>query len=197
MTGVLFPPPQDVQDRATVSTMAPQGFMACRRRVRIAAKPTKANMTTSQISRCMSRMLPVGGTVILRSEIRLGAVVLTVTVAEAELDPLRDTDVGEIEHVASEGAPLHAKLMVPFKPPSGAMLKSYVAVPPAATLAVEAAGAIEKSVPFPESVTVCCPPGTLSVMVMVPLREPVAVGVNVTLIEQPALGATALLQSLV
>ena len=145
----------------------------------------------------MSRMLPVGGTVILRCEIRLGAVVLTVTVATAEFDPVTDTDVGEIEHVASEGAPLHVKLTVPFKPPSGAMLKSYVAVPPGAMLAVEAAGAIEKSVPFPESATVCGPPGTLSVMVMVPLREPVAVGVNVTLIEQPALGATALPQSLV
>jgi len=49
--------------------------------------------------------------------------VVTVTVARAELDPLSVADAGETEHAASDGAPLHAKLTVPLRPPPGAMLK--------------------------------------------------------------------------
>lgn len=58
-----------------------------------------------------------------RMELRLEAVVVTVTVDDAGLDPFRLTDVGESEQDASDGAPLHAKLTVPVRPPAGAMVK--------------------------------------------------------------------------
>jgi hypothetical protein len=51
--------------------------------------------------------------------------------------------------------------------------------------------------PVPVSATVCGLPAALSVMVSVPLRTPGAVGVNVTLIVQLAVGATEVPQLLV
>src|SRR5205823_1091657 len=68
-----------------------------------------------------------------------------------------------------------------------------LAVWPAITVAVvedPVAGATVKSVPVPESATVCGLPGALSVIVSVPMREPSAVGVNVTLTAQLAPAAT-------
>ncbi len=54
-----------------------------------------------------------------------------------------------------------------------------------------------KSIPVPISATVCGLPGALSEMVMLPLRAPPAVGVNVTLIAQLAPAATLAPQLLV
>jgi hypothetical protein len=59
------------------------------------------------------------------------------------------------------------------------------------------AGASEKSIPLPERAAVCGLPGALSVMVAAPVRVPVAVGVNVTLIVQFALAASDAPQVLV
>ena len=157
----------------------------------IAAQPNATVSGSSQTCRGMLLNLPRGaGT--RRSEIRLGAVVVTVTVADAELDPLRVTDGGDGEHAASNGAPLQAKLTTPLRPPPGAMLKLYVAVPPADTVALReepTAGEMEKSVPVPERATLCGLPGTLSVMVSVPFRGPATVGKNVIWMEQLAAGA--------
>jgi len=47
------------------------------------------------------------------------AVVVTVAVTLAEFVPSRSTDPGEIEHVASFGAPLQAREMVPVNPYNG------------------------------------------------------------------------------
>jgi hypothetical protein len=67
-----------------------------------------------------------GGPVSGRGNVRLAAVVVTATVARAELDPLSVTETGEAEQLPSEGAPVHAKVSVPLRPPSGETLKLYV-----------------------------------------------------------------------
>lgn len=54
------------------------------------------------------------------------------------------------------------------------------------------AGLDVDELPVPVSLTVCGLPLALSVMVMEPVRVPVAVGVNVTLIVQGAFGANEL-----
>lgn len=103
---------------------------------------------------------------------RLAAVVVTVAVAGAEFNPSSVTDAGATEHIASDGAPEHASVTEPLSPPSGTTLKLYVAVAPAETVALPeepGAGAIEKSVPFPERAIVVCPPKTLSLIVIAPL----------------------------
>jgi hypothetical protein len=103
-----------------------------------------------------------GGPVSGRGNVRLAAVVVTATVTRAELDPLSVTEVGETEQLASEGAPVHAKVTVPLGPPSGEMLKLYVAVLPADTaMLVEEpeAAPMEKSVPVSERAKTCGYPG--------------------------------------
>jgi hypothetical protein len=59
------------------------------------------------------------------------------------------------------------------------------------------AASIEKSVPVPVKVTVCGLPAASSVMVTLPARFPVAVGLNVTLIEQFAAAASVAPQGFV
>ena len=54
-----------------------------------------------------------------------------------------------------------------------------------------------KSLPVPESATLCGLPGALLEMVMLPLREPPAIGAKVTLIVQLAAAATLVLHVLV
>ena len=67
---------------------------------------------------------------------------------------------------------------------------------PRVTVAV--AGAVTvKSVPVPDSAMVCGLPLASSVTVMLPLRAPVAVGVNVTLIVQLAPAARVVQAGLV
>src|SRR5439155_5880093 len=53
------------------------------------------------------------------------------------------------------------------------------------------------TVPVPESDTLCGLPEALSVMVSVPVRDPMAEGINVTLIEQLAPAATLVPQPFV
>lgn len=54
------------------------------------------------------------------------------------------------------------------------------------------AGAVVEDVPVPLKLTVCGLPLALSVIVMAPVRVPVAVGVNVTLITQGVVGVREL-----
>ena len=115
--------------------------------------------------------------------------VATETVMVAALVPFKLTEPGFTVQVASEGAPVQVKLTAPVSPPWGEMLRSYVAVPPALTVAeVEdpAAAATEKSSPVPDSATLCGLPAALSVMLKAADRAPPAVGLNVTLIVQLA-----------
>jgi hypothetical protein len=61
----------------------------------------------------------------------VGAVVLTVTAAViVEGTPLGFTDAGENEHVASEGNPEHASVMVPLKFDELEMLTEVAPEPP-------------------------------------------------------------------
>jgi len=61
----------------------------------------------------------------LRGKLMEGAIVATVTVRVTALPPLGASEVGEIEQVASEGAPLQVKVTVPPNPPMGALGASY------------------------------------------------------------------------
>jgi hypothetical protein len=84
------------------------------------------------------------------------------------------------------GAPLQPNDTLPFSP-LGAIVSLYSADCPAVMVAVEEEpeeGAIEKSVPFPERVTVWGLPPALSVTVRMPELLPAAVGLKVTLMAQ-------------
>lgn len=123
--------------------------------------------------------------------------VVTVTVMVSGPAPLGVTSEGLTVQAASEGAPVHAKLIVWVRPPSPSRLSEYVAVRPGVTVALEEdpdASARLKSCPVPAKPTVCGLPGASSIMVSVPSRAPPAVGLNVTLIEQLAPAATLLPQ---
>jgi hypothetical protein len=108
--------------------------------------------------------------------------------------------LGEIVQLASEGAPVQAKLTVSLNPPSPARLKVYVADCPGATVAEveepEEAASV-KSCPAPLSATLCGLPEALSEILIVPARLPPAVGLKVTEIEQLAPVLTVVLHVLV
>jgi len=204
-TGVLLPPPpQAVHISATssVATVASRGSgfnFRGRRSIAHALDHAKINANSQTCGGILLRR-PTSGPGTPRSNVRLGAVVVTVTMARPEVDPMSVTEAGETEHAASDGAPVHAKLTMPLRPPAGEMLKLYVAVPPADTVVLveePEAAAMEKSVPVPERATMRGLPGALSVIVSVPFREPPAVGENVTLTEQFALAVTVFPQSFV
>jgi hypothetical protein len=114
---------------------------------------------------------------------------VTVTLV-AELAAV--AEFGETVQFASEGAPVQAKLTVPANPPSPTKLREYVADWPGAAVAdVEEPddAASVKSWPVPLSAMACGLLGALSETLMLPVRVPPAVGLNVTLIVQfaPAL----------
>jgi len=78
-------------------------------------------------------------------------------------------------------------------PPTGVTLIVYTACPPCPTLCVGVREPMPKSTPTPDRATAWVLPATLlllSVKVNVPLRAPVAAGVNVTLTVQVPLGVT-------
>lgn len=103
------------------------------------------------------------------------------------------TEVGEAEHVASDGAPLQAKVTLASIPATPPTTKAYVAACPGVTLDEEEEPddtVSVKSCPVPLSDIFCGAPGALSAMVMLPERVPVAVGVKVASIVQSAFAAT-------
>jgi hypothetical protein len=133
-----------------------------------------------------------GGSGRERGALTEGAVVVTVMVTfVAEVPAV--TGFGETVQVASEGAPVQAKLTVWLNPPSPATLKVYVADCPGAAVAdveePEDAASV-KSWPVPVRAMVWGLLTPLLVIVSVPLRAPAAVGVKVTLIVQLAWDAT-------
>jgi hypothetical protein len=127
---------------------------------------------------------------------RAGAVVETVTVTEVGLVPFSVTELGETLHVDKVGAPVQLRETVWLKPPPGERETAYVAVWPAATVAVGAGDAIEKSWPVPLSATVCGLPGPLSLIVSVPVLAPLTVGSKNTPMAQLAPAARLLPQAL-
>lgn len=106
--------------------------------------------------------------------------VLTVAV-DVLLEPLNVTDVGESVHEKVAGTLGQVTATVPVNPLTGATVNVKVVDPPD-ELIVRVVGdtLTEKSMPVPESFTDCGLPLALSVMESVPVRVPVAVGVNVT-----------------
>ena len=90
--------------------------------------------------------------------------------------------------VASAGAPAQAKATGELNPPTPVTVTLNMSVWPSVTFCTAVGPVSPKSggalVPVPVNGTVCGLPLALSVMVSVPMRAPVAVGVNVTLIVQ-------------
>jgi len=98
------------------------------------------------------------------------------------------TDAGVTVQVERLGAPVQANATVPVNPFTGVMVTLKLSVLPAVTFCTAVGPVKPKSgtgaVPVPVSGTVCGLLLALSVMVKVPVRGPVAVGVNITLIVQ-------------
>jgi hypothetical protein len=122
-----------------------------------------------------------------------GFVVVTFTVNADATVPFGVTEAGAGVQVASDGAPEQLSATVPLNPLTGATCRLYVAGCPGLTVAVfepPVATSMVKSVPVPLKGTACGLPEALSVIVTFAVRFPVAVGLNVTLIEQFAAAAT-------
>jgi len=124
------------------------------------------------------------------------AVVVKLTCA-VPLPEAMLTEEGETAQVEPVGAPLQASATVWVKPPELARFKVNVAVCPALIFAEFEVAVTEKSLvgavlPVPVNDTECGLPGALSVIVIVPVRFPTAVGANFTVIVQLAPAATAL-----
>ena len=139
------PPPPHPTERARQSIATARGAQA-RRQVR--RGPASSRIPTAASSPHTHNHIhgPAGGFGLIRTA--EGAVVLTDTVVDAASVPFRLTDEGFTVQVAFDGAPLQVKLSVPDRPFCGAMLRLYVAVCPALTVAeVEEpeAAPIEKS----------------------------------------------------
>jgi hypothetical protein len=79
--------------------------------------------------------------------------VVTVIVAVEILDPFRLIEVGEIEQLASNGAPLQASDSAPVNPAIGVKPTEEVEVCPARTVSVVGEGEREKSARVTESCT--------------------------------------------
>lgn len=110
------------------------------------------------------------------------AVVVTVSWLVEDDTPFKVTDWGESEHVEFGGAPLQLSDTALLKPLTGARV--IVDFPEAffATVKVEGEAEIVKSIPVPDSATVCgLPLMELSLMANVADRDPAALGVNVML----------------
>jgi hypothetical protein len=135
-----------------------------------------------------------GGASRERQEAADGAVVVTVTVTLVGVLP-GVSGLGEIEHVASDGAPEQAKLIAVAIPPCPPTLSVYVAAEPRVTEAVVAppdGGAKVKSCPVPLSAKLCGLPCALSLKVRLPDASPMEVGEKVTATVQVEPAATAL-----
>jgi hypothetical protein len=120
---------------------------------------------------------------------------MTVTLTVEAVDRLSRIEVGDTAQVDMAGAPLQANVTDWLKPPAGDTATMKFAVWPGETVVdAEEIGAIEKScpVPVPVSVTVwgLCGLVASSVMLSIPVRTPIALGANVTLIVQFAPAGT-------
>jgi hypothetical protein len=105
--------------------------------------------------------------------------VTTVTV-ETWLEPFSITEFGEGVQVTVVGAPEQLMDTVPVNPLTGVTVNLTVAESGDARRSEEGEVESEKSIPVPESAAVCGLPGASSVTDRVPLRVPLAVGLNVT-----------------
>ena len=108
---------------------------------------------------------------------------MTLTVAVADVVPLRMTELGETVQTVAGALSVQATETVPSNPLDPARLSMYVAVCPAVTVAEVPAGAErEKSgvPPVPVNETTCGLPGASLVIVTDPVVAPVDVGVKVT-----------------
>jgi len=121
-----------------------------------------------------------------------------VTPTMAGVPPIRVAGLGETLQVDAVGAPVQVKLTLPEKPFGAVAVKLNVAVAPAATAAEAVLAVTAKPVdPVPVRAIVCGLSFALSVIVKVPVRLPLAVGVKVTLTVQLALGPSDVPQLLV
>jgi len=109
--------------------------------------------------------------------------VVTFTAKDTGDVPLVVKVAGVGVHVTVAGAPVHVRAIVPLKP-VGLDCRLYVAGWPAVTVAELDTADNEKSAPVPTKATVCALFEVLSTMPSVPVRDPVAVGVNTTEIAQ-------------
>jgi hypothetical protein len=119
----------------------------------------------------------------------ISAVVASDTCAVCAVVPFAEaTEAGVTVQVERFGAPVQANATVPVNPFTGVMVTLKLSVLPAVTFCTAVGPVKPKSgtgaVPVPVSGTVCGLLVALSVMVKVPVRGPVTVGVNVTLIVQ-------------
>ena len=121
------------------------------------------------------------------------AVVVTLAFTFCELVPSSVMELGETRQVASDGAPEQVSKTGWLKPPSGVSVREALAVPPVVTVRLgeePEATLSRKSIPEPESETVCGLPLALSEIERAPVRVPTAAGVNVMSIPQEALAAS-------
>ena len=124
-------------------------------------------------------------------------VVLMVMLEVTAVVPLGVTEVGEAEHVASAGSPLHVRATPELNPDAELTLTVTLAVFPATTLAEVGLMDRLKSAPPPVSATAWGLLGAESVIVKAPVRVPTTLGVKVTLIVQEAPAARLAVQVLV
>jgi hypothetical protein len=110
-------------------------------------------------------------------------VVVIVTVTFCGPVPVGANGFGETLQVVNAGFPEQLNVTFCVKPVPGVTANVYVAVWPAGTVAVcDETGVSAKSGPLPFSETMWGLPVALSATESVALRDPPAVGVNVTLI---------------
>lgn len=125
------------------------------------------------------------------------ALVATVTLTIEVVDPFSTIGLGETAQVDMAGAPLQANVTDWLKPPAGETVTMKFAVWPGETVVdAEDMGTREKSCPVPVSVTACGLGGLVasSVTLSTPVRTPIDLGANVTLIVQNAFAVKPPLQ---
>jgi hypothetical protein len=109
------------------------------------------------------------------------------TVNGTAADVFTCTLEGEELQLTPLGAPEHATATVPANPESGLTCKLKAAAwleDNVAEVGAPAATVIEKSSAMPAIDTVCGPPGALSVTFKIAARDPLAMGLNTTLMVQ-------------
>jgi hypothetical protein len=183
--GALPPPHPASASKSTIAVTIPN-------RMRICCVLGKRNSSSIASRTGTTCRIETGGVGILVGG-AISAVVVSDTCAVCAVVPVAVTDVGVTVQVERFGAPAQSNATVPVNPFMGVMVTLKLSVPPAVTFCVVVGPVSPKSggfVPVPVSVTVCGLPAALSVMVKVPARAPVAVGVNVTLITQFAPAAS-------
>ena len=121
------PPPPHPAQRATLSIATARGAQA---RLQARRRPASSFTPIAAASAHIHIQIqgPAGGFGLIRTA--EGAVVVT----ETENDPGMVTDVALGVQVASDGAPVQARLADPVRPSGELRLRLYVAVPPAVTV---------------------------------------------------------------